>query len=360
MAASESAPAARLTALAFDDLAGWTGDDHAAALAAFRRGAAVIADHPPKARPLGPDPAALADLLRQSLSVPDSRAREFFEAGFRPHVVEPADGAPFFTGYYEPEVEGSRTETREFRHPLYGPPADLVEIEPGSVPGIPADFRFARIVGSGYREHFERTAVTAGALAGERLELVWLKDAVDAFFIHVQGSARIRLTDGATMRVTYAAKSGHPYTSIARVLVERGALTREAATMAGIRAWLAAHPAEAAAVMNANRSFIYFREATGLDARLGPLGAAKVQLTAGRSLAVDRTLHAFHTPVWVETTLPDGAPFRHLLIAEDTGSAIVGPARGDVFFGSGDAAGVVAGAMRSGGRFVVLLPRGSR
>ncbi len=199
----------------------------------------------------------------------------------------------------------------------------------------------------------------AGALAGERLELVWLKDAVDAFFIHVQGAARVALPDGTTMRVTYAAKSGHPYTSIGRVLVERGALTRETATMQGIRAWLGAHPGEAAAVMAANRSFIYFREAEVVDRSLGPVAAAKVPLTAGRSLAVDRLIHAFHTPIWVETMLPSGGTFRRLTIAQDTGSAIVGPARGDIFFGSGDAAGEIAGSMRGGGRFVVLMPRAS-
>jgi len=359
LAGGEAPPAARLIRLAFSDLAGWRDDDHGAALAAFRRGAVVLADRPPKARPLGADPAALMEIVRRSRQVPESDARTFFEASFEPHAVEPADGAPFFTGYYEPEVEGSRTETRAFHYPLYRPPEDLVEINPGSVPGVGTDFRFARIIGSGYREHYDRAAVNAGALAGEGLELVWLADAVDAFFIHVQGSARIRLGNGETVRVTYAAKSGHPYTSIGRIMIERGALTREAATMEDIRQWLASHRAMAASVMNANRSFIYFREVTGLDPTLGPLGAAKVQLSAGRSLAVDRALHAFHTPVWVETALPSGGAIRSLMIAQDTGSAIVGPARGDIFFGSGEEAGAIAGAMRAGGRFVVLLPRGA-
>jgi membrane-bound lytic murein transglycosylase A len=202
----------------------------------------------------------------------------------------------------------------------------------------------------------------AGHLDGRGLELVWLADPVDAFFIHVQGAARIALADGRTMRVTYAAKTGHPYTAIGRVLIEQGALTRETATMQGIRAWLAAHKDDAhgdaaAAVLAHNRSYIFFREAPVSDPALGPIAAAKVPLTAGRSLAVDRLLHTFHTPVWIETMLPGGEAFRRLTIAHDTGSAIVGPARGDIFFGSGAAAGAIAGAMRSGGRFVVLLPR---
>jgi membrane-bound lytic murein transglycosylase A len=348
---------ARLRPLPFADLPGWSSDDHAAALAAFRRGAAVLSDHPPKVRALGIDAAALTALLARSLDIGDGEARAFFEASFAPHLVEPTEGSAFFTGYYEPEVEGSLTPTAEFRYPLYRPPGDLIEVVPGSVPSLPADFRFARAIGSGFREHYDRAAVTGGALAGENLELAWLRNPVDAFFIHVQGAARIRLPDGRTMRVTYAAKSGHPYTSIGRVLVERGALTRETATMQGIRAWLAAHPREALSVMNANRSFIYFREADVADPALGPIAAAKVPLTAGRSLAVDRLLTPFHTPVWVETTLPDGSAFRHLTIAQDTGSAIVGPARGDIFFGSGDAAGATAGAMRASGRFVILMPK---
>jgi membrane-bound lytic murein transglycosylase A len=159
------------------------------------------------------------------------------------------------------------------------------------------------------------------------------------------------------MRVTYAAKSGHPYTPIGRVLVETGALPKGGATMQTIRAWLAAHPGEAAGIMARNRSFIFFREASVDDPALGPVAAAKVPLTAGRSLAVDRLIHSFGTPVFVATTLPGGAAFRRLMVAQDTGTAIVGAARGDIFFGSGDEAGKIAGAMQAGGRFVVLMPR---
>jgi membrane-bound lytic murein transglycosylase A len=292
-------------------------------------------------------------------SLPPDRARAFFETEYRPFDVVPAVGAPFFTGYYEPEVAGSLTPTAEFQTPLYRPPPDLVEVGPGEAPQIDSLFRFALRTAAGYTEHPDRAAIMNGALAGRDLELVWVADPVDAFFIHIQGAARIRLQEGGTMRVTYAAKSGHPYTPIGRVLIETGALSREEATMQGIRAWLAANPAEADAVMARNRSYIFFREAPVADDNLGPIAAAKVPLTPMRSLAVDRLQHAFHSPVWVETMLPDGAPFRHLTIAHDTGSAIVGPARGDIFFGSGDEAGAVAGAMRAGGRFVLLMPKGA-
>jgi membrane-bound lytic murein transglycosylase A len=267
--------------------------------------------------------------LAGATGVAAAGARSFFETEFQPFAI---DGQGFFTGFYEPEVAGSLTPTAEFRIPLHRMPPDLPEWR-------------------------DRAAVMAGALGGMGLELVWLCDPIDAFFIHIQGAARIALTDGRTMRVTFAGKSGHPYTAIGRVLVDKGALTRDTADMAGICAWLAAHPDEMPAVLAANRSYIYFREALVDNPTLGPVAAAKVPLTAGRSLAVDKAIHAFHTPVWVETALPSGAPFRQLLVAQDTGSAIIGPARGDIFFGSGDAAGAIAGAMRANGRFVVLLPR---
>jgi len=349
----------RLVPLAFSDLDGWAGDDHAAALATFRRGAEVLIDHPPKTRRLGLDAGALAVILARSATLPADpsaeRARAFFEAEFTPFEVVPLAGTGFFTGYYEPEVAGSITPSADFGVPFYRPPDELIEIEPGSVAGIDPAFRFAGKTAAGLVEHFDRAAVMAGALAGRGLELVYVHDPVDAFFIHIQGAARIALPDGRATRVTYAAKSGHPYTPIGRVLADMGALPRDAVTMQAIRQWLAAHPAEAAAVMAKNRSHIYFREAPVSDANLGPIAAAKVPLTAGRSLAVDRLAHSFHTPVWIETMLPAGEPYHRLMVAQDTGSAIVGPARGDIFFGSGDAAGDIAGAMRAAGRFVVLM-----
>ncbi len=159
------------------------------------------------------------------------------------------------------------------------------------------------------------------------------------------------------MRVTYAAKSGHPYTAIGRELVTMGALPKGGATMQAIRAWAAAHPEETPALLARNRSFIFFREAPVDDPELGPVAAAKVPLSAGRSLAVDRLIHSFGAPVYVEATLPDGTPWRRLMVAQDTGSAIVGPARGDIFVGSGDAAGAIAGALQSRGRFILFWPR---
>jgi membrane-bound lytic murein transglycosylase A len=352
----------RLVPGAFAALDGWAGDDHAAAFRAFRSGAAVLADHPPKPRASGIDADALAAQLRRAAALPEDlpapEGRRFFEDNFVPHRVEPLSGTGFFTGYYEPIVEGSLQRTGAFPAPLYGVPDDLIEFDPADPPpGIDPTLRLARRTAGGLAPYPDRAAIEDGLLAGRNLELVWLADPVDAFFIQVQGAARIRLTHGGTLRVTYAAKTGHPYTPIGRVLIEMGAIEKGAVTMQSIRAWLAAHPAEARTVMQKNRSFVFFREAAVADEKLGPVAAAKVPLTEGRSLAVDRILHSFHTPVFIGTRLPDGTPFRRLMVAHDTGSAIVGPARGDIFFGSGDAAGAVAGAMRSEGQFVILVPR---
>lgn len=348
----------------YDALPDWPDDDHAAAFRAFRRGAAVLADHPPKARSLGVDAARLAAILERAGRLPEQlsrgEARAFFEAEFVPLAILPDDGSGFFTGYYEPVLAGSRIKTKQFASPLYRRPGDLIEFDPASPPpGIDPGLRFARKTVNGLEPYYDRAAIDSGALDGRGLELVFLADPVDAFFVHVQGAARIELDDGSALRVTYAAKSGHPYTPIGRVLIEIGALESGKATMAAIRNWLAANPNRAGEVMARNRSFIFFREAEVADPALGPIAAAKVPLTPGRSLAVDRLLHTFHVPVWVETQLAGGEAFRRLLVAQDTGSAIVGPARGDIFFGSGDEAGVLAGAMAAKGRFVLLAPRGS-
>ncbi len=352
-----------LLPLAFADLAGWPADDLAAAFAAFRRSALAMQDKGPTTRALGIDGDALARAGARALSLaeePGSEAvRVFFESAFQPVAVQPETGAAFFTGYYEPDVEASRQRDGGFTIPLYRRPADLVEVDDGNrPPGWPADLRFARRDDAGALQPYpDRAAIEAGALAGRGLELAFLADAVEAFFIHVQGSARLRLPDGTAMRVTYDGKSGHPYTPIGRVIADRAGISRRAVTMPVIRDWLAAHPDEAAVVMQENRSFIFFREAPVADPALGPVAAAGVPLTAGRSLAVDRTLHTFHCPVWIDTLLPDGTLFSRLMITQDTGSAIVGPARGDIFFGSGEAAGGLAGAMQEGGRFVLLVPR---
>ena len=206
----------------------------------------------------------------------------------------------------------------------------------------------------------DRTAIEEGALAGQGLERAYLADPVDRFFLQVQGSGRVRLSDGRVLRLAYSGRNGHPYTPIGRVVADLAGIPRPEMTMQRLRAWLARDADAARRVMRENRSFVFFRVASELDPAAGPIGGEGIPLAPGRSLAIDRTIWPYGVPVFVSTEVPapDGSePFRRLMIAQDTGSAIVGPARGDIFFGSGDAAGESAGAMRAGGDFVVLWPK---
>jgi membrane-bound lytic murein transglycosylase A len=360
------AGASVLQKISFGEIAGWRDDDHAAAFAAFLVGASLIADAPPKTRALGIDGRGLQRVARAALALSgepgDDEARKFFERWFVPHRI---GARGFVTGYYEPEVEASREATPRFSVPLYRRPSDLVDVDDSNrPPGWDPEMRFARSTADGFLPFFDRAAIEEGALAGHRLELAFVESPVDAFFIHVQGSARLKLVEGPergkTLRVAYDGKAGHPYTSIGKLAVEHGILARENADKDGLEAWLRNHPHEGRALMRANRSFIFFREA-GLSDSDGPLGAAGVSLTSHRSLAVDRTLHTFHTPIFVEAPeLPDpereGKAFSRLMIAQDTGSAIVGPARGDLFFGAGKAAGSRAGRVRHAAMMVALVP----
>lgn len=359
---------ARLVPLPYAELPGWAEDRHGEAMAAFRLSAAALASDPPKTRALGIDAAALAAIAaraRAEAPAGDAAARAFFETWFEPVRVEPVDGGPFLTGYFEPELEGSRVRTDRFRVPLLARPADLVELKDAARPaGFDPALSFARRRPDGGLEpHPDRAAIEEGALAGRGLELCWLESPVDAFFVHVQGSVRVALTDGGTLRLAYDGKAGWPYTSIGKALVERLGVAPETMTADVLKAWLEAHPEDSRALMRQNRSYVFFRVQDGLDPALGAVAAAGAQLTPGRSLAVDRRLHTFHTPVYLDADLPLGAggarvPFRRLMVAQDTGSAILGPARGDVFVGSGPEAGRRAGLVRHAPRaFVLLRPR---
>lgn len=347
--------------VSFDDLPGWREEDKTLAFDAFRRSAEHVPTKPYRSGALGVDFDAFAEAYaaaRNAKAVRAVDARLFFETFFRPALIE-ADG--FVTGFYEPEVEASPIRTGRFTVPLLSRPDDLVDIDDANRPtGFDPYFAFGRRTGEGIAEYFDRAAIERGALAGRGLELAWLSDRVDAFFIHVQGAARLKMTDGTTRRITYAAKSGHRFSGPGRILAELGEIPLEKVTMQSIRAWLHAHPARIDEILQQNLSYIFFRDAPVSDPALGPIAAAKVQLTAGRSVAVDRLLHTFGTPFYISAptlTAFDGMPFRRLMIAQDTGSAITGPARGDLFAGSGDTAGEIAGVVRNPAAFYALLPR---
>ncbi|WP_246045331.1 murein transglycosylase A [Rubellimicrobium roseum] len=315
--ATESTPVhRRLTDLGFGALEGWAEDDHEAALAAFRVTCSDIAL---------PDWAALAE---EAEAIAPGQARAFFEARFRPLLVE--DEAPaLFTGYYEPELEGDLRWSERFPVPLYRRPEDLGD--PGPT----------------------RAEIEDGALAGRGLEMAWVADPLEAFLLQVQGSGRIRLPDGRVLRLGHGGGNGHPYTSIGRVLVERGAVPADEVSVEAIRDWVMAHPVEGAALRRLNASFAFFRALDDLPAEAGPPGTMGRPVMAGRSVAVDPACVPLGLPVWIET----GGGLRRLMVAQDTGSAIRGAQRADIFFGTGIEAGRQAGAVREGGRMVLLLPR---
>lgn len=362
-----SKPVATLEPVAFADLPGWSDAPLGPILEAFRRHAAHMVATPPRTRALGISASDLVEAAKAALALPaasdEAAARRFFETHFTPRRVVPAEGGAFLTGYFEPELEGSRTRTERFRFPLLARPDDLVDIDEATRPaGMDASYAFARRSSDGLVPYFTRAEIEEGALAGRGLELVWLDDPVDAFFVHVQGSVRIRLVEGGILRAAYDGKAGHPYTSIGRLAIDRGLIPAEEMTLDRLRDWLKANPVEARDLMRENRSFVFFREQPDLDADLGAEAAAGVPLTPGVSLAVDRILHTFGTPIFLAAELPLGPDgetiaFRRLMLAQDTGSAIVGPARGDVFVGLGPEAGRRAGRIRHVPEaFVVLVP----
>lgn len=350
-----------LIPLHFDGLQGWAVHEHGQALEAFRRSAQEILDSASgfsRSARYGGKRDAWMKPCRASSAEQDPRC--FFESYFRPFRVEDA-GCPhgLFTGYFEPEVSGSLLSKPGFEVPLYRKPNDLVVVPEAE--RASSGVSFGRMVNGGIEPYLSRRDIELGALSGQGLEILWLRDWADAFFMQVQGSGRVRLEDGSVIRLTYDGKSGLPYTSIGALLVKDGIISYEAMSMQAIRRWMSSHPEDARKLMWRNESFVFFREVELERPDLGALGAQHVQLTPRRSLAVDRAVWIFGTPVWLDTSIPidDGAgteTFRQLMIAQDTGAAIKGLARGDVYWGSGEEAARIAGHMKSSGTMTVLLP----
>lgn len=350
----------QLRPIAYSDLPGWYADRQAEALPALRRSCAVRAR-----RAAGGDVRfgkaaswrAACAAGRVLAAGDDAAARAYFETWFRPHRVIGAEGERgLFTGYYEPELAGAQNPSAAFAVPLYGRPPDLVTVRLADFqPGAAHDRLAGRVVGGVLKPYFDRAEIDAGALAGRGLELFWAADPIAAFFLHIQGSGVVRLRDGARVRLGYAAANGRPYTAIGRALVSRGALALDEVSLQSIRAWLRAHPAQAQAVMAENASYVFFREVSGA----GPLGTQGVPLSAGRSIAVDPRMIPLGLPMWIDTAHPSPGfpPLRRLAVAQDTGGAIRGAVRADLFWGAGAEAEGRAGRMRSQGRYFALIPR---
>lgn len=333
-------PRPGLTRVDFAELPGWVDDDASAALSAWRASCEVRGE-----KTSGQGFGHPADWVAACASAPKEGSsaevvRRYVESSFTPFLLtDSSGGAGLFTGYYEPEVAGAKRRSASFPVPLYERPGDLV------------------LVGDRIQPYFTRAEIDAGALEGRGLELLWLADPIEAFFLQVQGSGRIRLSDGRIVRVGYAGDNGHGYTAIGRILVERGEMTKDTASLQTIRQWLRDHPADAQPLMQQNARYIFFHEVSG-DA---PVGSQGVALTPGRSLAVDPTHVPLGAFLWLDTTYPSetpksGQPLRRLMVSQDTGSAIQGAVRGDVFWGSGEDAAHYAGPMKQPGRLYLLLP----
>jgi membrane-bound lytic murein transglycosylase A len=353
--------------VAWADIAGWSEDDHLQAYKAFRLSCKPISAQrkPPV------DPKALGGSLRDSCRAAraadiseGAKAEAFFEQHFLPlRISRLGEDAGFVTGYYEPVIDGSRTQTDVYTVPVYRRPSNLfVRGTKQSSSGLPNKGQVFRKIGRRKLvPYYDRAEIEDGAIAGRGLEICWLKEQTELLFAQIQGSARIRLEDGSTMRINYDAHNGYPYTAVGRILIDRGIIPKEQMSMQKIREWMDQNPDGAKELRRQNRSYVFFREVQ-LSDKDEAVGAQGVPLTPGRSIAVDKALHVYGTPFFIEGELPieseqSKTPFHRLMIAQDTGSAIVGPARADLYFGAGADAGRVSGRLRHNMRFVILVPK---
>jgi membrane-bound lytic murein transglycosylase A len=353
--------------VAWAEIAGWSQDDHLQAYKAFRTSCKPIAEQ----RTPSADPKALGTSLRdpcraaRAADISDgAKARAFFEQHFLPlRISRLGEDSGFVTGYYEPVIDGSRTQTDVYTVPVYRRPSNLfVRGFKQDAPGLPNKGQVFRKIGRRKLvPYYDRAEIEDGAIAGRGLEICWLKNQTDLLFAQIQGSARVHLEDGTTIRINYDAHNGYPYTAVGRILIDRGIIPKEQMSMQKIREWMDQNPDGAKELRRQNQSYVFFREVQ-LSDKDEAVGAQGVPLTPGRSIAVDRALHVYGTPFFIEGELPieserSKTPFRRLMVAQDTGSAIIGPARADIYYGAGVEAGRVSGRFRHSMRFVILVPK---
>jgi len=351
------------TPIPFGEVPGWEEDDQLAALLAFRKSCDRLA-RDTLARAEGDKtshPPALMQACAGASAVKPTKAsaRAFFEQNFTANAISHTGPSGLLTGYYEPLLPGSRTAEGAFQTPLYKRPPELVDLAEEKERAAVGTLSHGRKGEKGIEPFATRAQIDQGFLKGRNLELLYLADPVDVFNMQIQGSGRVKLTDGSAVRVHYDGKNGHPYTSIARYLIDKGLLAADKISMGALTKWLKADLQRAKEVMWQNASYVFFRELQGAEAK-GPLGAMNAPLTPGRSLAVDSAHHLLGMPIYVTAQhmshVSKGGGFNRLMVAQDVGSAIKGPERGDIYFGSGDAAGKLAGSTKHPCKFIVLLP----
>ncbi|MHA1539557.1 MAG: murein transglycosylase A [Alphaproteobacteria bacterium] len=361
-----------LTALPYEQVPGWDKGNHVAALSALQKSCVSFMKQPDhrvvkakKDRSVTAgeiaDWKSLCPMISRLPMEDNDAMRSFLESWFQPYRVAQNDESEgLFTGYYEAELRGSRTRSARYSVPLYKKPKNLLEVKRAD--GKTAVGRSAS--GGQLVPYYTRTEIQRGALEGQGLEILWVDDEMDAFILHVQGSGKVIMDTGETIRVGYNGKNGHPYVSIGRVLVDRGEMTLSDASIQNIKKWMERNPSRKDALLNENPSYVFFRVLT----ESGPIGAQGVVLTPGRSLAVDSGLIPYGIPVWLDIEHPNVAKtkskvftkddrLRRLMIAQDTGGAIRGGVRGDFFWGAGPIAADFAGRMKSRGEMYLLLPK---
>ena len=346
----------------WSELPKFAADDPSEALNAFVQGCAVLTSKP-EWQGVCAHASALTKLQpRTSTLSQAAEVRQFFIDDFEPFRVINADETDtgLVTGYYEPLLRGSRTPSAEFRYPLYGPPQDLITVDLAEIyPDLKNRRLRGRLVGNKLVPYLERSDIDGDSAAPplRGLEIAWVDNSIESFFLQIQGSGQIQLPDGSRMRVGYADQNGHPFKSLGGLLIRRGEIKPERASMQGIKEWARRNPAKVQQFMNGNPSYIFFKE---LPADLtGPIGTLGVPMTAERSIAVDPRVIPLGVPVYLSTTFPNTRnELNRLMVAQDTGGAINGAVRADFFWGFGDAAGSQAGKMKQQGRMWVLLPRG--
>lgn len=351
------------TKVEFSALDGWEKDDHRAAFVTFRKSCAKVLSGD-KSKDIE-NTAGLVGVCRIAVMLPPklaaNDAKLFFEHNFDPHLVKRPQTGALLTGYFEPEVKGALKPTGPFTTPIYAKPEDLVLVTRVAASAtLPTDLTAGRMGPGGLVPYYTRQEIEQGVLNGRGLEIAYLSTPYEAFVMQIQGSGLVRLPDGSGLRVGFAGKNGHPYTSVGKLLIDRGEMQAHAASMDAIIAWMRANVQRGRELMWENKSYPFFRVLSHAEAQEGPQGAMQLPLSAGRSLAVDPRYHELGGPIWVSApTAKDihGKPIARLLVAQDTGSAIKGPVRGDIFWGSGDAAGKIASVTKEVCDFYVLMPK---
>jgi membrane-bound lytic murein transglycosylase A len=337
-------PSTQLETVSWSALSGWTSDDHSAAFEAFALSCKPIIRGKPSKHASQPFYAALQSVCRRAVIArphDSTAARIFFEQNFRPmRIARLGESNGLLTGYYEPIIAGSRVATAKFKVPIYRKPPDFAQ--------------------RGNDPYYDRAAIEEGVLAGRNLEIAWLEDATDLLFAEMEGSVRIKLEDGTVLRLNYDGHNGWPYTSIEQILIERKVMPKEKMSTSRIRDWMKVNPEEGKELRRRNKSFVFFRE-TGLGELEEAIGAQGISLTPGRSIAVDKFIHIYGTPFFIEAELPiqnkSSSKFQRLMVSQDTGGAIRGPARADLYFGAGEESAQLAGRVRHPGQFTMLIPR---